>query len=137
MPTGAGKPHQPTTTPAQTPASARVDPIDRSNYAGDHQQHHARDEDAVLRRVEEDGRDVERGREVVRVEERHRADEERRSGRAASARATRRASPGSRARQDGTRALRRLDRAALSRSPVSSTRPPALMPPAPPRPSEV
>ncbi len=30
-PSGAGHPHQPTVTPAQTPLSARIEPIDRSN----------------------------------------------------------------------------------------------------------
>ena len=82
-----GQPHQPTTTPAQTPASASVEPIERSKDAGDHQQHHAGDQDAVLRRVEQHGRDVVGGREVVRVDDRSSRPRAARPARRASARA--------------------------------------------------
>ena len=53
MPDSAGQPHQPTTTPAQTPASASVEPQREVEGAADHQQHHAADQDADRREVQE------------------------------------------------------------------------------------
>ena len=89
---GLGRPAPPADRHAGPDAGERQGRADRQvEDAGDHQEHHAGDEDAVLCRVEEHGGDVEAGREVVGVDDRPWRRRAARSGRTASVRANWRA----------------------------------------------